>query len=492
MMLNSFDNVSPILNKVEEVMEKIEKAVTSMKSLPMITQVLLVKQPAESATTQIGSFSGSDLEKNVQKAKELEEEFKNLWDVTYNTSISIQQMRDEIVNASAEVKRLGEIVRDSANNINESASVKTVSKKGVEINKNPATQVVINSKDAVAGSRLDKLDTISGWENWEKLKKFESGFTAARGKGKGVVPAAIEGSKQSFPEYKQYIDGLQRFESGFSAARGKGKGVFPAAIEGTKQAFPKYKQYIEGLQKFESGFSAARGKGKGVVPAAIEGTKQVFPEYKQYIDGLQKFQSGFRAARGSGGTNFSSIIQGAQKAMPWLNQVSGWVARFTPMWLVNAARIASGWIVALGPAGWIIAGITAIVVAAVWAWNTNFMGFKDKCIWVWNAISDWGKQTWTNISGFVSNAINLACDWIDKAKEGLGLTGKMSFYGPIKGVELNAGDQPFLSGGNRSNTNNINQTVNVNVATTNEANQFVAQLEPSGKHIDSRNPSYNF
>lgn len=43
-------------------------------------------------------------------------------------------------------------------------------------------------------------------------------------------------------------------------------------------------------------------------------------------------------------------------------------------------RIGAAWIVALGPVGWIIGGVTLAVIAAVAAWKSNFLGFQDVAI----------------------------------------------------------------------------------------------------------------
>ncbi|MGB9825168.1 MAG: phage tail tape measure protein [Desulfofundulus sp.] len=69
--------------------------------------------------------------------------------------------------------------------------------------------------------------------------------------------------------------------------------------------------------------------------------------------------------------------------------------------LIAAARMAAAWLIGLGPVGWIILGVTAIIAGAIAAWKTNFLGFRDKVIAVWNwikrisgAVWGWMKKNW--------------------------------------------------------------------------------------------------
>jgi TP901 family phage tail tape measure protein len=192
--------------------------------------------------------------------------------------------------------------------------------------------------------------------------------------------------------------------------------------------------------------------------------------------------------RSMGGGVFESLWKGAQWAFPWLGKISGWVNRFVIQWIIAAGRIGAGWLVAMGPVGWIILGVSAIIAAAVWAWNTNFMGFRDKCISVWNAISDWGRRIWDNITGWIRYAMDRAGGFIDRVREALGLSQRLSSYGPVRGVDLKpdgfGGNPPFVGGGNRSNTNNVVNNVHVNVPTRKDANEFVADLDLPGKYKD--------
>lgn len=50
--------------------------------------------------------------------------------------------------------------------------------------------------------------------------------------------------------------------------------------------------------------------------------------------------------------------------------------------LISGARMAAAWLIGLGPVGWAIAGVTALVIAGIAAWKTNFGGFRDWCLGV--------------------------------------------------------------------------------------------------------------
>lgn len=72
--------------------------------------------------------------------------------------------------------------------------------------------------------------------------------------------------------------------------------------------------------------------------------------------------------------------------------------------LIAAARMAMAWLIGLGPVGWIILGVTAIIAGAIAAWKTNFLGFRDKVVAVWNwikqisgAVWNWLKANWRTV-----------------------------------------------------------------------------------------------
>jgi hypothetical protein len=62
--------------------------------------------------------------------------------------------------------------------------------------------------------------------------------------------------------------------------------------------------------------------------------------------------------------------------------------------------MALGWLIGLGPVGWAILGVPAIVAGAVAAWKTNFGGFRD----------------------FVLDKLQSVVDMINKVRKSLGMT----------------------------------------------------------------------
>jgi TP901 family phage tail tape measure protein len=156
--------------------------------------------------------------------------------------------------------------------------------------------------------------------------------------------------------------------------------------------------------------------------------------------------NGFQYFRGKGGSIFESLWKGAQFAWPWLQNIIGWVSRFTPMWLSNAVRIAAGWLIAMGPVGWIILGIMALITAAVLAWNTNFLGFRDTCKKVFSWIGDYiefvapwitdiwrqGVQQWEAIIGKISPYVEQALAMVE--------TKFTNFANTVKGIWSGIGD----------------------------------------------------
>lgn len=60
-----------------------------------------------------------------------------------------------------------------------------------------------------------------------------------------------------------------------------------------------------------------------------------------------------------------------------VTRFGGTLGRLGIQALITGARLAAAWLIGLGPVGWIILGVTAIIAAAVAAWKTNFGGFRD-------------------------------------------------------------------------------------------------------------------
>ncbi|MFI5808877.1 phage tail tape measure protein [Streptomyces sp. NPDC051561] len=85
----------------------------------------------------------------------------------------------------------------------------------------------------------------------------------------------------------------------------------------------------------------------------------------------------------------------------WIAQGTGALAaagRVVAAWvlmgvqsMIQGARMAAAWVLAMGPVGWIIAAIVALVALVVGNWDTIVSATKTAWDWVWNKIKGVGK-----------------------------------------------------------------------------------------------------
>lgn len=85
--------------------------------------------------------------------------------------------------------------------------------------------------------------------------------------------------------------------------------------------------------------------------------------------------------------------------------VAGWVLMAAQA-TIQAAKIAAGWLIAMGPVGWIIGIIAAVVAAFVWAYN-NVGWFKDGV----DAAMRWIGEVVANVFNWVQDVIRGVVDW---------------------------------------------------------------------------------
>lgn len=85
--------------------------------------------------------------------------------------------------------------------------------------------------------------------------------------------------------------------------------------------------------------------------------------------------------------------------MPFLKTVGSTILRLGTTFLTNAARIAASWLIAMGPIGWVIAVVVALIALIIWKWDE----IKAWTIKTWNAISTWIVDVWSKISTAVRN-----------------------------------------------------------------------------------------
>ncbi len=81
-------------------------------------------------------------------------------------------------------------------------------------------------------------------------------------------------------------------------------------------------------------------------------------------------------------------------------------AKFVAKWaligaqaLIHAARVAAAWFIALGPVGWVIATVIALVVLIIANWD-KVKAWTQKA---WSAVSKFVKDSWTKVKSAVSN-----------------------------------------------------------------------------------------
>lgn len=73
--------------------------------------------------------------------------------------------------------------------------------------------------------------------------------------------------------------------------------------------------------------------------------------------------------------------------------------------LIAGARMAAAWVIGLGPVGWMILGVTALITAAIAAWKTNFLGFRNTLTAVWQSIRARASSAWEGIKTAAASAM---------------------------------------------------------------------------------------
>lgn len=97
-------------------------------------------------------------------------------------------------------------------------------------------------------------------------------------------------------------------------------------------------------------------------------------------------------------SSFGKMIASAGKAAgKFIVHIAKMGARYA--WLgvqalIHAARIAASWFIALGPVGWVIATVIALVILIIANWET----VKKWTIKIWTAVSEWVVKTAKNIA----------------------------------------------------------------------------------------------
>lgn len=150
--------------------------------------------------------------------------------------------------------------------------------------------------------------------------------------------------------------------------------------------------------------------------------------------------------------------------------------------LLAGARMALAWLIGLGPVGWIIIGVTALIAGGIAAWKTNFLGFRD---WILDKVA-WIADLINKVKGvFNINSSNTNLTVVSNKGQDLNNSPDLKFLNDPASI-------PFLGDGgssadNRQYTFNINSTDPEGAA--NEINSLFG-----GKDLDkyqaSRDPRF--
>ncbi|GGM76881.1 hypothetical protein GCM10012275_54440 [Longimycelium tulufanense] len=76
--------------------------------------------------------------------------------------------------------------------------------------------------------------------------------------------------------------------------------------------------------------------------------------------------------------------------------------------LIHAARVAAAWVIAMGPVGWVMAAVVALVALIIANWDT----IKEQTAKIWTAVWDKVSAVWTVITSWVSANVRRVLDAI--------------------------------------------------------------------------------
>ena len=223
---------------------------------------------------------------------------------------------------------------------------------------------------------LGKVETLKG--SWETIIT-QSGTPLTNEVGASVqqLTSFVNAIGDFANEHPKIVTGAIKIAGAFAIGK-VGVGVFKYAI-GTVS-------------------SMAAGAAKALT-TVTRGAMGFYDTYKYFRTGTGVFRSIWSAVAFGhptltriittvGRLGTGAISMAAKVAKGGLT-VLGTLARVGLSWLSmgakalkSGARMAAAWLIGLGPVGWAIAGVTALVIAGIAAWKTNFGGFRDWCLGV--------------------------------------------------------------------------------------------------------------
>ncbi|MGC5398086.1 phage tail tape measure protein [Streptomyces sp. DT20] len=101
----------------------------------------------------------------------------------------------------------------------------------------------------------------------------------------------------------------------------------------------------------------------------------------------------------------SAIGSAGTQVLSAARVVAAWVVMGVQS-MVQGARMAAAWVVAMGPVGWVIAAIVGLAAIIFLNWDKIKSATSDAWNWVWGKIKGIGKSIISTIAGFVSSAAN--------------------------------------------------------------------------------------
>lgn len=197
--------------------------------------------------------------------------------------------------------------------------------------------------------------------------------------------------------------------------------VFNNLLPLFKALFSGIGTIIEGLGGFFKNLNTSVGEGVTYWRQLMTIIGSILPVIGTLVGSLSKI----------GGIFLSELTPAIQAILPILNAVFGfigdhapiaaqlievfaalWVANWVRMQvaaMINAARMAASWIIAMGPIAWIIAIVIALVVLVIANWDT----VKEWTIKIWGYIADFCVFIWGKIKDYAVTAFNAFIDfWI--------------------------------------------------------------------------------
>jgi cell fate (sporulation/competence/biofilm development) regulator YmcA (YheA/YmcA/DUF963 family) len=97
---------------------------------------------------------------------------------------------------------------------------------------------------------------------------------------------------------------------------------------------------------------------------------------------------------GGFGTTLAGIAgKVGPKLLPFISKIGSLIVSLGKKFLVNAARMAASWVIAMGPVGWVIAIVVALVALIIANWDK----VKSWTIKTWDKVWSWIKDIWQKI-----------------------------------------------------------------------------------------------